>query len=73
MSHRDLRANNDLAKFLRRLQSTLRAHRVGEFLSARNRLAADLSGRIYRVLLLHRGDDLGHGDAELRELVRLDP
>jgi len=46
-------------------QSALRPDRVGEFLSAWDRFAADLPGRIHRVLLLHRGDDVRHGDAEL--------
>ena len=68
-----IRPNDNVAEFLRRLQSALRTDRVSEFLSARNRFAADLPGRIYRVLLLHCGDDVGHGDAELRELVGLDP
>src|SRR4029077_15386062 len=47
--------NNYLAKFLRRFQSALRANRVSEFLSARNRLPADLACPIYRVLLLYFG------------------
>src|SRR4029453_13030569 len=68
-----IRPNDDFSEFLRRLQSALRTDRVSEFLSTRNRFAADLPGRIYRVLLLHCGDDVGHGDAELRELVGLDP
>ena len=68
-----IRPNDNLAKFLRRLQSSLRAHGISEFLSAWNRFAADLAGGIHRVLLLHCGDDVGHSDAELRELVRLDP
>ena len=38
-----VRANHDLAEFLRRLQSALRAHGVGVLLPFRHRLAADLA------------------------------
>src|SRR5207248_7048839 len=61
------------SKFLRCLQSSLGAHCISEFLSAGNWFAADLAGGIHRVLFLHCGYDVRHSDAELRELVRLDP
>ena len=54
-------------------QPALRAHRVGELLPLRHRLAADLSGRVDLVLFLDGRDDLGDGDAEFGELVRLHP
>src|SRR4029453_3032426 len=68
-----VRPNDYLAKFLRRLQSSLSAHGISEFLAARNRFAPARSGGILRVLLLHGGDNVRHRDAELRELIRLDP
>ena len=54
-------------------EPALRAHRVGELLARRDRLAADLAGGVHLVLLLDRRDDLGDRDAALREHVRLHP
>ena len=68
-----IRSNDNLAEFLRCLQSSLRADRVRKFLSARDRFTPDLSGGIHVVLLLHRTNDVGHGDTELRELVGFYP
>ena len=66
-------ANHDLSEFFRRGEPALRAHRVGELLPWWNRFAAHLSGGIDGVLRLDRGDDLGDRDAQLGQLVRLDP
>ena len=46
---------------------------VGKFLSLGRGLAAHLPGRIHGVLRLDGADDLGNGDAQFRQLVRLDP
>ena len=62
-------SNDDLAEFLRGLQPSLCADRVGKFLSAWDWFTPNLSSRIHVVLLLHRADDVGHGDAEFRELI----
>ena len=67
------RANDDLLELLGRRQPALRPHRVTEFLPLRRGLAADLTGRIHGVLRLNRRDDFGHGDRQLRQLVRLHP
>jgi hypothetical protein len=57
-----------------RLQSSLRAHRVSELLPARNRLASYLARGIARLFCFCTGaDDVGTGDAKLRELIRFDP
>ena len=66
-------ADNDGAEFLRRDEAALGADRIGEFLPRGDRLAADLSGRVDRVLLLDGIDDIGDGDAELAQGVGLDP
>ena len=66
-------ADNDLFELLGRSQTTLCPDRVGEFLTLGCRLAADLTGWIHRILRLDRCHDLGYGDRELGQLVRLDP
>src|ERR1051326_5241011 len=65
--------DDNFAKFLRRLQTTLSPDRVSEFLATGNRFSANLPGWVHIILLLHRRNDVGDGDAELRELVRLHP
>ncbi len=64
---------NDVAELLGRYQPALRLHRVGELLPGRHRLRTDLPCRVDVVLRLQRGDDLGRRDAELCQLIRLDP
>ena len=54
-------------------QPALRAHRVGELLPGRNRLASDLTRRIHVVLRLQRLHDLRNRDVQLRQLIRLHP
>ena len=65
--------DNDLAELFLRQQAALGADGIGEFLSRRHGFAADLSGRIDRVLLLNGADDFGNSDAELCQRVGLDP
>ena len=69
----DVGAHDDVAEFLLGGEASLRAHRVGELLPRGHRLAADLAGRVHRVLLLQRVEDLAHRDAELGERVGVDP
>src|SRR6185369_7198355 len=66
-------AHHDLLKVLRRNQPALGPYGVGEFLAWRSRFAANLAGRIHRVLSLDRRDNFWNCDAELRQLVRLHP
>ena len=42
-------------------------------MSAWNRFASDLAGRVDVVLLLHRADDVGNSDSKFGELVRFYP
>ena len=63
------RAHDDVAELLLADEPALGAHRVGELLAGRHRLAADLARRVHRVLLLDRRDDLRDGDAALGEHV----
>ena len=55
------------------MQPALRSDRVGKLLSAGNRFAADLAGRVHRILLLNRRNNVGNRDPKFRQLVRLDP
>ena len=73
--HRAVRvgAQHHPAEILGRLQPALGAHRVGELLARRHRLGAHLAGRVDRVLGVDRIDDLGDGDVEPGQPVRLDP
>ena len=54
-------------------QPSLRSHRVGELLTVRSWLRAEASGRIDVVLHRDRIRQVGDGEPELRQLVRLDP
>ena len=65
--------HDDVLELLDAGQAALRAHRVGELLALRRRLAADLAGRVHRVLCLERADDLVRGDVELPQGVGIDP
>ena len=53
-----VRADHDIAEFLFRLQAALRADAVRELLSLRNRLGADLTGRVHGVLRLNGASNL---------------
>ena len=66
-------AHDDLPEIFRRRAPPARADRIRVFLTVRRRLAADLTRRIHGVLSLDGADDLGHGDAELGQLIGLDP
>ena len=66
-------AKNDVAEFLGRDQPALRAHRVGELLALRNRLAADLPCRVHVVLCLDCRDDVTRRYAKLGQLVWIHP
>ena len=66
-------AEDDGAEFLRRNEAALGLDGVGKFLPRRDRLAADLPRRIDRVLFLHRAYDIGDGNPQLAERVRIDP
>ena len=61
------------AELLGRGQAALRENRIRKFLVLRRWVAADLAGRVDRILRLDRIDDIRHRDAELRKMVRLDP
>ena len=65
--------HDDVLELLDARQAPLRAHRVGELLALRHRLAADLAGRVHGVLRLQRAHDLAHRDVELPEGVGIDP
>ena len=66
-------ADDNVFELLRRCQAALSKNGIGELLARRSWFAANLTGRIHRVLRLDRVDDLGDGDAQLRQLVRLYP
>ncbi len=66
-------AQDDVAELLRGDEASLGADGVGELLTSGDRLAADLAGWVYGVLRLQGSADLRDGDAELGELVGLDP
>ena len=53
-----VRAHDDLAELLRRLEPSLRADRVGHLLAGRRRLGADLAGRVDGALLLDGAVDV---------------
>ncbi len=65
--------DNDLAEFLLGDEAALGANRISKFLPRRDRLSADLPGRIDRILLLDGIDDLRDGDAEFCQGIGLDP
>ena len=66
-------AQNNVAEVLGADEAALGADGVGEFLSVGNGLAADLASGVDGVLGLQGLGDLRDGDAELGELVGLDP
>ena len=66
-------ADDDVSEFFRRSQTALSKNGIGELLVLGSRLAANLAGRVHRVLRLDGVDDLRHRDAQLRQLVGLDP
>src|SRR5262245_51452700 len=65
--------NHDLFELRRGVEPALRANRVSEGLSRRDRLAAYLTRGVNGVLRLNRGDNLGHRDSQLRQLIGLYP
>ncbi len=65
--------NDHVAEILFCHQATLRAHRVGEFLARRSRLGSYLAGRINRILLLKRLHQIGNGNPQACQLIRLHP
>ena len=66
-------AQHDLAELLGGGKPPLGPDGVGELLAGRDGLAADLTGRVHRVLLLEGVGDLGDGDVELGEQIRAHP
>ena len=64
---------HDLRELLGRLQPALGPDGIGELLAGGRGLAADLPGRVDRVLLLMASTISGIGDVELGQLVRLHP
>src|SRR5215472_2277347 len=66
-------ADHDLSKFFRRSQPALCPNSVSKLLSRGHRFAPNASGRIHRILRLDCVHDVGNGDGELGQLVRLDP
>ena len=66
-------AQDDFPELLLRLEAALGANRVSKFLSWRHRQAADAPGGIDGILVVHRADNLRHGDVEGGQLGRLDP
>ena len=65
--------HDDVRELLRLEELPLRSHRVRELLAPGSRVGADASGRIDVVLRRDRVRQIGNGDPELRQLVRLDP
>src|SRR5258707_277354 len=65
--------HHDLSEFFRGHKAALRENRVGKFLALGRRFAAGLPSRVHCVLCLNSADDFGNGDAQLCQLVRLDP
>ena len=68
-----IQAHDDLRELLRRQEPPLGADRVRELLALRRRLGADLSRGVHRALLLDRARQVGDRQAELRELIGVDP
>ena len=66
-------ADDDLAKLLRRLEPPLREHRVRLLHALGRRRRAHLARRVDRALLLDRGDEVGHGEPEFGQHIRLHP
>ncbi len=66
-------AEHDRAELLGGLKPPLGAHRVGELLPRRRRLGPHAPSRVHRALLLHRPNEVGHGEAQAGQLVGLDP
>ena len=66
-------AKDDVAELFGLDQAALRPHGVGKLLALRDRLAADLAGRVHVVLGLDRLDDFRRGDAQLGHLVGVHP
>ena len=66
-------AQDDVGELFGLDETALGAHGVGELLTLGDGLGANLSGGVYVVLGLDGGNDLRRGDAEFRELLRLDP
>ncbi len=68
-----LRTHHDLAEFLFGLQTVGQAHRIGELRSRRGRLGAELAPGHDHVLGPDGVHDLGNADAQVGQLVGLDP
>ena len=67
------RAQHDVLELLGIGQPRLRRHAEREVHALVDRLVAEPAGRGLRVLLAHRGRDVGRREAELREPVGLQP
>ena len=68
-----VRAHDDIAEFFSRAETAPGSNLVGELGSGHCRRAADLASGGDYVLLLDRPGDIGHGQAQLGQLVGLDP
>ena len=68
-----IEAHHDVAEFFGRDQSPLRAHGVGKLLPLRRRLPTNLARRVHCVLLLDGILQVSHRQAELGDLIGLDP
>lgn len=66
-------AHDDVAELLRCCQTSLRQHGVGVLLVRGSRFASDLTSRVDRVLCLDRLNNVRYSDAQLRQLIGLDP
>ena len=73
--HRAVRigAQDDFPELLLRLEAALGANRVSKFLSRRHRQATDAPRGIDGILVVHRADNLRHGNVESGQLGGLDP
>src|SRR6266403_4347364 len=66
-------ADDDLFKLLRRNETALCSDRVCKFLTLGCGFAANLAGRIHRILGLERSHNFWNCDRELCQLIRLYP
>ena len=68
-----VRAHDHVAEFLRGRKAPLGAYLVGEHRARHRRRPADLASGRDDVLFLDGAGDVGNGQAQLGQLVRLDP
>ena len=66
-------ADHDLGELFRVLEAALGPHGVGHLLALGHGLGPDLPRGVHGALLLHGLVDVGHGDAQLGQEVRLHP